>query len=382
MSINNEGLSGVDVEQIALEKTILVGTQAPNIKPAIKVDVNGKSLPKGVISKNGGMQIYKTSGYDCSYADTSWLSHGGIFSVAAGNKINLTSGAGGFEWATAGPSKFNVAFQDFFCTHAFNVNTRLFTVASTERTHLMGKRIDFQYEETYFTGNTHFLNNVAMAGSLFVNGELFASHITTQEQKNFTDFSDRSKAFINPGQSFMVFNGSSMAAKAEVQSALPWKPMAELGDSPAYVDCFISLMLPPPIDLINLPCKIAFPQGISLMSDATYVNEPLAKTCMLQGDKRPPGAGVNMADITGPGHQHTYSGPAVNYVKDTASVFEEAKDMMESDTPTGAKPCIPNGGTSIDMVAKQMEKAIGNEVKSWMSRMWEYINPFGGTGQI
>jgi hypothetical protein len=54
MSINNEGLSGVDVEQIALEKTILVGTQAPNIKPAIKVDVNGKSLPKAVISKNGG----------------------------------------------------------------------------------------------------------------------------------------------------------------------------------------------------------------------------------------------------------------------------------------------------------------------------------------
>lgn len=382
MGINNDGFSGVDIEQIALEKTIIVGTQAPNVKPAIKVDVNGKVLPEVKISENGGAQVYKTSGYDCSYADTSWLSHGGIFSVVAGNKINLTSGAGGFEWATAGPSKFNVAFQDFFCTHCFNINTRLFTVASTERTHLMGGRIDFQFDETYFTGNVHFLNNVTMGGSLFVNGELFCSHITAQEQKNFTDQSDTIKSFINPAQSFMVFNGASIAAKAEVQSLLPWKALSELGDSPAYVDCFISIMLPSPLDLINLPCKIAFPNGISLLSDATYTMEPLSKTIMLQGDKRTPGIGVNKADVTGPGHIHSFSGPAVNYVKDTASVFKEAKEMMESKTPTASKPCVPNGGTSIGAVQKQLENVFTNEVKKWLGKVWDYINPFGGDGTI
>jgi hypothetical protein len=46
MGLNNNGQSGVDVEQIALEKIIIVGAQAPNISPTIKVDENGKSLPK------------------------------------------------------------------------------------------------------------------------------------------------------------------------------------------------------------------------------------------------------------------------------------------------------------------------------------------------
>lgn len=370
MSINNDGLSGVDIEQIALEKAIIVGTQAPNVKPVIKVDENGKSLPEVKISENGGVQVYKTSGYDCTYADTSWLSHGGIYSVVAGNKINLTAGAGGFEWATAGPSKFNVAFQDFYCTHCFNVNTRLFTVAATKRMHLMGGRIDFQFDQTYFTGNAHFLNNVTMGGSLFVNGELYCSHITTQEQKNFTDSSDDSKAFINAGQSFMMFNGASIAAQTEIATALG----SEM--HPAFIECFISINLPSPIGKVQLPCKIAFPKGISLMSDALYTNSPESKTILLQGNSRPIGCGVKKSDVSGPGHRHSVSGPAVNYVKDTSAVYKEAKDMMDSDTPSTSKPCVPNGGTSVDVVLKQVEEAAMNEVKSYLGRIWDTINPF------
>jgi hypothetical protein len=37
MSINNDGFSGVDIEQIALEKNVLVGVQAPNINPVVVV---------------------------------------------------------------------------------------------------------------------------------------------------------------------------------------------------------------------------------------------------------------------------------------------------------------------------------------------------------
>lgn len=54
MSSNKNGLNGLDVEQIALEKSIFVGVQCPNTIPAIKTDINGKSLPHVEISSSGG----------------------------------------------------------------------------------------------------------------------------------------------------------------------------------------------------------------------------------------------------------------------------------------------------------------------------------------
>lgn len=41
MGINNDGFSGVEIEQIALEKNVLVGIQCPNLTPSVKVEVNG-----------------------------------------------------------------------------------------------------------------------------------------------------------------------------------------------------------------------------------------------------------------------------------------------------------------------------------------------------
>jgi hypothetical protein len=133
--------------------------------------------------------------------------------MTSGNKMNFVTGAGGFEYISCGPSKFNTAFVDFLTTYAFNVNTRLFTVSVTERAHLMGKRIDFDFDETYFTGNINFINNIAMNGSLFVNGELYCTHMTSMAQINSTHPSPDLSGYINPGQSFVVFSGASKKAK-------------------------------------------------------------------------------------------------------------------------------------------------------------------------
>lgn len=364
MGTNNDGYSGVEIEQIALEKNVLVGVQSPNLNPSIKVDVNGKSLPKAVITPNVGMSIEPDTGFDCSYADTSWLNHGGIYSVTSGNKMNFTTGAGGFEMTTAGPAKFNTAFQDFFCNYAFNINTRLFTVASTERTHLMGTRIDIDYEKTYITGNVNFLNNVAMAGSLFVNGELYCTHITTHSQTNFTDYSAELSGYINPGQSFAVFSGASSAAKA-------------LG-APQII-CSITIPFPDPISkVLTLPCKIAFPNGISLISDATFANQPNSSALVAQAETRPAGAGINLSDVFGPGHNHSYKSGAFNFADNTSSVYQQAGDMMESKTPSKAKSTIPNGMQSFEQFKNQIQEDATKTIKGWLSKMWSLINPFCG----
>lgn len=377
MGLNNDGFSGVDIEQIALEKTIIVGTQAPNTFPCVKIDDNGKSLLKMEIATSGGTIINSTAGYDCSYVDNSWLSHGGIYSLSVGNKINISAGAGGFEWITSGPSRLNTPFQDFLCTHAFNVNTRLFTVASTQRTHLMGTRCDIQYDEIYMIGNTNFTNNVHINGSLFVNGELYCSHMTCQQQTNFTSPSDTIKGFINPGQSFLVFNGASLASKELIQPTLGWTQLDKLPDKPGMVDCYIAIELPDPIGLIEVPCRIGFPNGISLMSDATHTIVPQAQTIVMSAGTRQPGCGINKSDLTGPGHMHSFIGPACQSAKNTGSFLKEAKEAMESETPSKAKPTMPNGVATLEQVPKMIVDACQNSLIEYGKQIWDDINPFG-----
>lgn len=383
MSSNKDGLNGLDIEQIALEKVILVGVQAPNIKPAVRFEKNGKSLPTINVEASGGVQVETTSGYTCSPVDTSWINPLGIFNVVAGNKINLTAGTGGFEWVTAGPSKFNVAIQDFTCTHGFIVNTRLFSVGSTERTHFMGPRIDFEYNETYFTGRINFLSNVCMAGSLFVNGELYCTHMTTQKQQNITEAAEEITGFINPNAPYAVFNGKS--AKSALycggfDSSLPISTPFEI---PILFKVDLKKLIPGIGSILNLvtsiievPCIIKFTEGISLCSD-----------CLAEANKTNPLFEKNYTeprvsfiedektDFYGPGHRHIYYGPAVNYKNSTADFYKESAEVMNSISPTPAKPCVPNGGNSILDVKDLLKEAVEKDFQKWLKKIGEQCVP-------
>ena len=365
MGQNNDGVAGVDVENIAIEKTIVVGMQAPNNFPTMKIDEQGRALPKMKIAENGGTQILSSKGYNCGYADTSWLAHCGKYSVAAGNKIVLTSGAGGFEVITPGVVKFHSAYTDYIATHAFNLTTRLFTVTTTKRMELCGGRLDLIFDDIYFQGNVNFVNNVHINGGLYVNGEMICQHMTTQPQINLTSMSDKTEAYLNPGQSFHIFNGASIAAKTLCQN-ISWSALAELPDSPAYVDCYIAVMLPPPIDsLLNVPCKIAFPKGVSLLSDSVFTLQPESSLVATQG-----------------AHQHSFKGPACKYTNNTAELFKKAKEMTSNVDPSKALGAVPDGLESIEMFQDQVIELAQNQVKEWLLEMWDWINPFSSEGTV
>ena len=356
MSINNDGFSGVDIEQIALEKNVLVGLQCPNMLSSVKYEINGQTLPEASISKDGGMSIEPVFGLSCSCADTSWLSHGGIYSVSSGNKMNFTTGGGGFEFLAFGPMKTIADFVDFNIACCVKFKTQLFTVSATERAHIMGKRIDFDFDETYFTGNINFINNIAMNGSLFINGEFFCSHMTTMGQPNRTAYSSDLSGYINPGQSFVAFNGASKKA-GELQPA---------------VECLLTLDFPDPIGkLLTLPCKLQFINGISFASDATIVTCPDTVEAILAGSTRP--CDEKTSDLMGSGHDHEFFGPSCSYANTTSDVYSEAKDMMDSLTPTKAKPTIPNGCSSWQDFINQCKEAATNATTNFVTNSKNYI---------
>ena len=380
MGLNNDGYSGVDIEQVALEKTILVGTQAPNTFPCMKIDQNKKFLPEMTIIESKGTNIESSAGYDCGYIDTSWISHGGNFNLHVGNVIKFSAGGGGFEWVTSGPSRISTPYQDFLCTHCFNVNTRLFRVASTERTHLMGTRIDIQYDSVYIMGNTNFTNNVHINGGLFVNGELFCSHMTSMGQTNFTAPCGMLKAEINAAQSFMVYNGASLGAEQLVIPSLGWAQADQLPDKPGFIDCYIAVQLPV-IGLVEVPCRIGFPKGISLVSDNSLFEpsgemSPTIVQNFTNANTRVPGYGKEVDDIIGSGHQHSFVGPSCEYITNTGEVYAQAKAAIESDTPASAKETVPNGCATLDQVPKMLMNAVQNSLWEYSKERLQALNPF------
>lgn len=334
---NNDGLAGFSTEQIAVEKNIIVGMQAPNNFPCVKIDENGKSLPKMTVAENGGTQVIPSTGYNCSCADTSWLSYCGKYNISAGNKINLSSGGGGVEVVTTGPFRIHNRYTDFVSTHAFSLNTRLFTVAATKRMQFAGGRCDFNFDTNYFSGNVNFLKNVHVNGGMFVNGELICRHITTQSQMNLTELSDDIEGFINPNQKF-TFVGTIPLTISEISGLVDGEGKSCSGT------------------ILGTATFTVVTPNIKILSNAFYNKE--------------------IADVKMPGHMHAYKTPACSFLDNSASVFSTAKKLTESDTPFEAKPTYPNGQESMDMFVEQVKKVITEQAEKWVEEWFVQFNPF------
>lgn len=344
---NNDGLAGFSTEQIAVEKNIIVGMQAPNNFPCVKIDENGKSLPKMIVAENGGTQVIPSTGYNCSCADTSWLSYCGKYNISAGNKINLSSGGGGVEVVTTGPFRIHNRYTDFISTHAFSLNTRLFTVAATKRMQFAGGRCDFNFDANYFSGNVNFLKNVHVNGGMYVNGELICRHITTQAQTNLTELSDDIEGFINPKQLFTFMGGS-------IPLTITITGISGLFDGEGRACSGV----------INGEAVATFAgvtPNIKILSKAFYEG--------IAGGKVTP-------DVKMPGHMHAYKTPACNFLDNSAAVCAAAKKLTESDTPFEAKATYPNGQDSMDMFVEQVSNIIKEQAKEWVKNWFEAYNPF------
>lgn len=392
MATGNDNMGGVKISHIAMEETKLIGMQNPNIRPSSRESKDRLTLPILKVT-DGGCKITDKPVYDCDMIDNSWLSYGGKYTLGVGNKWHIRVGSGGIYTETTGP----IINDGEMCINnikaGFFVQTKLFQVISEERTMLTGKRIDFDFDESYFTGNVSFFNNVLINGGLYVNGELLCNHITTQKQVNLTEFSEDTHGFINPNMSFHIFQGQSLAAIKYTQKSLLGTTFEGLDVHDAderidWVDAelaintdFIEQILPGLNDvgiglikmLLCLPIKLKFPKGISLISDATDMDNPTVYT-QLQAQPRIPGDAVQKSDVFGPGHQHSFSGPACNYVTDTKAMYKEGQKIHQN-TPLKHKQTVPNGADSLDAAIAQTKKMGENYVKKYVKKILNWFLP-------
>lgn len=346
---NNDGYAGVDVENIAVEKTIIVGMQAPNTFPNMKIDENGRSMPQLSVAENGGSQIAKGTGYECSCVDTSWLAHCGKYNVSAGNKISFNAGGGGIQMVTTGPLKSICNYIDLVSVFGMNFTTRLFTVTTTKRMELTGTRLDLNFDDTCIHGNINFLGNVHINGGMFVNGELVCRHLTTQGVENTTDLSDNLKGQIDPSQKFAIIGKTKAKGKG--------KATATIGNiiSP-HGTCSAS----------NCPVTIS---NIELTELEFYFNNPTLEF-------HSKGFKDQSADVLIPAHQHSYIGPACHLPKSQADVVGEARKVTNSKEPVQSKKTFPNGMGSLEDFKDYICNTLQEHGKKWCKEWFGDKNPF------
>lgn len=346
---NNDGYAGVDVENIAVEKNIVVGMQAPNTFPCMKIDENGRSMPQLGVSDNGGSQVVKGTGYECSCVDTSWLAHCGKYNVSAGNKVSFNAGGGGIQMSTTGPIKAISRYADIISTYGVNLTTRLFTVTTTKRMEFAGSRIDLNFDETYLHGNINFLGNIHVNGGLFVNGEFMCRHMTTQGQMNLTDMSDTLHGFIDPTQKFAII-GTTMVKGSGTATATINGIKSPHGPCVAQ-NCSVV------ISDFNFPVFTFFhPVPTLNFKSKGFMDQT--------------------SDLQVPAHQHSYKGPACNFLDSQADVFAQAKGLTESKQPFNAKQTVANGADSLGQFKEQVSNLIKEHGQNWFKDWFSGMNPF------
>ena len=373
---NNDGLAGISVEQVALSKHIAVGLQAPNSFPCMRIDENGKSLPVMKVAENGGTQVKTSAGYNCSCADTSWLSRCGNYSVKAGNTISFSCGSGGITATTSGPLKIHNRYTDFISTHGYAINTRLFTASAVKRMQFAGGRCDFVFDSTYFNSNVNFLKNVHVNGGMYVNGEFICRHMSAQAQINLTSQGPECEGFINPDQKFK-FLGSQNATIGlpKLIEGLPSIDIDTSGITQSPIGTIYLAGIPNTSGIVALPIYGIDSLSVNLKFEKDLLSLPniqIQSNAFLDGIA----GGEVTPDIKMPAHVHSYITPACHFLKDTSSIFEEAKKLTESKTPFAAKPMYPNGQESFEMFMEQVKEMVEKQAKDWLKEWFKKYNPF------
>lgn len=390
MSTNNQGMGGVKIEHIALEGSTLIGMQAPNKFISSRQSEDRKFMPTCEILGSQGCKVGRTPVYDCEPVDTSFLVTGGRYTLGVGNKWNIRVGGGGIYLESLGPILVDgdIIVNDY--EKGYFVQANLVQLIGKKRVFIGGKRGDLHFDELFVQGNTTFFNNVIFNGGMYVNGELMCNHITTQRQQNTTDFNEDTQAFVNPAMSFHIYNGASLAAKKYVNegllsglfNALDVSDTDEkLQGGMVDIELFLNLdwltQVIPGIDIIlrqiHIPCKIAFPKGISLISDATDMQQPGIYTS-IHSKPRVIGEAIKKSDTVGPGHQHTFSGPAVKYMNSTQEMYSHARKIHDK-TPLPHEPAVPNGFESLDAAKEDLLNQGQNYVKKWGQKLLDWCNP-------
>lgn len=278
----------------------------------------------------------------------------GNYSILANNSYNLVVGANGIVMSTEGNMDLNAfGVSTISSLHGLNLTTSEgnLNIICGNHVHIVGKTVNIQTcnenDQVVVNSNLGIKKNAVVHGSLYVDGEIYAQHLTTPAQAQETSES-MAKGFLPPEQ---------VMAYADIGPLITWimQNFAMISVSiasqiPMGPHAFIyTPMIPATIYYpgMKLACRsfdymgMGIPNGMWAMMPGAPVGsvmDPFSIGDIHMGDN-----GQKAVSILP--HNHQYYGPASSKLQGNGDV-RDAASVINSGT-TGEAKGVVHGGSGL-----------------------------------
>jgi|Laugresu1bdmlbdd_1035124.scaffolds.fasta_scaffold00492_26 hypothetical protein len=293
---------------------------------------------------------------DAPYVET--LSHPvpwGNYSILANNSFNLVVGANGIVVSTEGNYDVNAfGVSTISSLHGLNLTTSEgnLNIICGNHVQIVGKTVNIQTcnenDQVVINSNLGIKKNAVVHGSLYVDGEIYAQHLTTPAQTQETS-ETMAKAFLPPEQVIAYADIGPLITwitqnfaliSASIASQIPMGPHAYI-----YMPVIPANMYYPGM---KLACRsfeyfgTGIPNGTWSMMPAGPVGsvfDPLSLAELHSTDN------ANKAVSVLP-HNHQYYGPASSKLQGNGDVRDAAASIINSGS-TGEAQGVVHGGSGL-----------------------------------
>lgn len=178
----NNSHAGLDVSQNSDDKIEICGMN-PNINPSCVVDEFGYSRNEIELTSSQGPTAFPNSYPESKPIDNSGDHHGGSYSIIAMNKFTVDAAGGGINLNSGGNIMLFAAggIANITSSQQVTVLSNVISLGATEVITIEGPACDINSEVLNCKNFAVFHSNALVNGSLAVNGELYVTHITGQQ---------------------------------------------------------------------------------------------------------------------------------------------------------------------------------------------------------
>lgn len=185
---NLSGFAGLKTEQTADDSVIICGTDA-NISGSMIKDDYGRSRNKFMASDTTGMMKIPAAFPEVRAVDNSGDHEGGSYTIIAMNKFNVDAACGGINMNSAGNITLMAGggILNLVSETLVELHGEMIKADAANIVRFSGPTMDIACDEINCINVTKFHSNAMVEGGLFVKGELYAPHITSQREEWWTE---------------------------------------------------------------------------------------------------------------------------------------------------------------------------------------------------
>lgn len=340
MSDSQGRVSGNQVNHSAYDRMDTIGSDVNLLPHTRKYDNYYERKIFGVTEKGSASATSTMPKYEM--VDNSSDFHSGKYTIMALNSIDLEAANGGINLGTSG----NISIQSdgsIISIQSPNIiqnTSEIVKLVATKELEIIAEEAYADVDELTLTGNVKIGKNLQVHGSAFVNGELYASHITSPVQMNFTEMSSELSGILNPNQNFYLSGSMVPGTPTQILATVTVSSVPEF--VPVGSTFTMEITIPNPINIVSV-------YGL--------------------------GGGMNPvaqeADVYIFPHNHTFKSISWSSTNSSSEFWEEAKNVDSKEAGEAKNNPFGVPAEQFKNIVNQYTDSIKNSIKNTIKRVFK-----------